>query len=356
LHNFLEILLHFETEYQFHFLNANGVGSLLLDSIDVALIGAGRMGHVHGPNAARQPGLRLKYVVDPRAEAAAFARAHGASMASLEQALADPAIGGVLICSTTDQHLGHALAAVEAGKAVFCEKPIDLDLQKVRAAQPRFGKARFLLGFNRRFDPQFARLKQQLDAGVVGKLETLHLVNHDPAAPPPGFIPTSGGLFKDFTIHDLDMARWLMGEDPVEVYATASCLVDPEIGRQGDVDTARCVLKTASGRLCVISNTRRSGYGYDQRIEAFGATGMIRADNVAQDTVHMLTEAGSSGAPIMPAFAERYRDAYRAQIAHFAEVVHGRAEPFTSYADGVAALTLAEACAWSAQHGEVFKL
>jgi len=354
--NFPEILLHFETEYRFHFYERDSRGSLLLDRIDVVLIGAGRMGQVHGPNAARHPGLRLKYVVDPRPAAAGFAAAFGAGMVSLEHALADPAIGGVLICSTTDQHLGHALAAVGAGKAVFCEKPIDLDLAKVRAAQSKFADARFLLGFNRRFDPQFARLKQQLDAGAVGKLETLHLVNHDPAAPPPGFIPTSGGLFKDFTIHDLDMARWLMGEEPVEVYASASCLVAPEIGRQGDVDTARCVLKTAGGRLCVISNTRRSGYGYDQRIEAFGSTGMICAGNVARDTVHTLTDAGSSGAPIMPAFAERYRDAYRAQIDHFAEVVHGRATPCTDYADGVAALVLAEACAWSAQHGQVFKL
>lgn len=314
------------------------------------------MGHVHGPNAAHNPSLRLKYVVDPRPGAASFAAEHDATMATLEQALDDPGIGGVLICSTTDQHLGHALAAVGAGKAVFCEKPIDLDLGKVRAAQSRFEGARFLLGFNRRFDPQFARLKQQLDDGAVGHLETLHLVNHDPAAPPLGFIPTSGGLFKDFTIHDLDMARWLMGEEPVEVYATASCLVDPEIGRQGDVDTARCVLKTASGRLCVISNTRRSGYGYDQRIEAFGSAGMICAGNVTRDTVHTLTEGGSHGAPIMPAFAERYREAYRAQINHFADVVHGRATPLTSYADGVAALVLAEACAWSAQHGQVCKL
>lgn len=161
-----------------------------MDRIDVVLIGAGRMGHVHGPNAARHRGLHLKYVVDPRPAAASFAAEHGASMASLEQALADSTVGGVLICSTTDQHLGHALAAVAAGKAVFCEKPIDLDLVKVRAAQSRFDHARFLLGFNRRFDPHFGRLKQQLDAGAVGKLETLHLVNHDPAAPPAGFIPT----------------------------------------------------------------------------------------------------------------------------------------------------------------------
>jgi myo-inositol 2-dehydrogenase/D-chiro-inositol 1-dehydrogenase len=326
-----------------------------LETVAVALIGAGRMGHVHGPNAARHPRLRLKYVVDPSPAAAVFAADHDATIATLQQVLADPAIRGVLVCSPTDQHLGHALAAVGAGKAVFCEKPIDLDLAKVRASQPLFAGARFLLGFNRRYDPQFVRLKQQLDGGTVGRLESLHLVNHDPAAPPPGFIPTSGGLFKDFTIHDLDLARWLLGEEPVEVYAVASCLVDPEIGRQGDVDTARTVLKTASGRLCVISNTRRSGYGYDQRIEAFGSKGMICAGNVANDTVHVVTESGDTGAPIRPAFAERYRDAYRAEIEHFADVVYDRAEPKTGYADGVAALALAEACAWSAQHGQVFR-
>lgn len=324
-----------------------------MERIDVALVGAGRMGQVHGRNAARHPGLRLKYVVDPRLAAVeVFATEFGARGASLDEALADADIGGVLICSSTDQHLAHALAAVEAGKAIFCEKPIDLDLAKVRAAQPRFDGARFLLGFNRRFDPHFIRLKQQLDDGAVGRLETLHLVNHDPAAPPPGFVPTSGGLFKDFTIHDLDLARWLLGEEPVEVYSTASCLVDPEIGRQGDVDTARTLLKTASGRLCVISNTRRSGYGYDQRIEAFGSSGMLRAGNVSLDTVQMLTETESTGAPIKPGFAERYRDAYRAQIDHFAEVVHGRAQPRIGYADGVAALVLAEACGQSVRSGQ----
>ena len=133
-----------------------------------------------------------------------------------------------------------------------------------------------------------------------GRLESLHLVNHDPAAPPPGFVPTSGGLFKDFTIHDLDLARWLLGEEPVSVYSTASCLVDPEIGRQGDVDTARTVLRTASGRLCVISNTRRSGYGYDQRIEAFGSSGLATAGNTAPDTLQVLTEAGVTGTPARP--------------------------------------------------------
>ena len=327
-----------------------------MKSIDVALIGAGRMGHVHGPNAARTPGLRLKYVVDRNADtAASLGRRFGAEAATLEQALDDPGIGAVLICSNTDQHLGHALAAAAAGKAIFCEKPIDLDLDKARAAAPQFDGIRFLLGFNRRFDPHFAELKQRIDAGAVGNLESLHLVNHDPAAPPAGFVPTSGGLFKDFTIHDLDMARWLLGEEIVQVYSAASCLVDPEIGRQGDVDTARTVLKSASDRLCVISNTRRSGYGYDQRIEAFGSAGMATAANVAQDTLCTLTEAGVTGTAIHHGFATRYAEAYRLQILHFADVAHGRAEPQVDYADGIAALVLAEACGESLRRGTPIK-
>ena len=324
-----------------------------MSRIDVALIGAGRMGSIHGPNAGRNPGLRLKYVVDPRADAAAaIGDAFGASQATLEQALADPSIGGVLICSSTDMHLEHALAAHAAGKAIFCEKPIDLDLAKVREQAPKFSDARLVLAFNRRFDPQFTALKAQLDAGAVGRLESLHLVNHDPAAPPPGFIPTSGGLFKDFTIHDLDLARWLLDEEIVEVYAAASCLVDPEIGRLGDVDTARTVLKTASGRLCVISNTRRSGYGYDQRIEAYGSRGMVTAGNVHQDTVQSLSEAGATAAPIEMGFLQRYAGAYKAEMDHFAEVAHGRETSRVGYAEGLAALVLAEACDQSVRSGE----
>ncbi len=324
-----------------------------METIDIALIGAGRMGRIHGHNAAAHPGLHLKYVVDPRPDAArAMAQETGAQCASLAQALEDGDIGGVLVCSSTDRHLQHATAAVEAGKAVFCEKPVDLDLDKVLAAWPRFAGARFQLGFNRRFDPHFMHLKQQIDEGRIGRLESLHLVNHDPAPPPPGFIPHSGGLFKDFTIHDLDLVRWLSGEEPVQVYSTASCLVDPSIGEQGDVDTARTLLKTASGLLCVISNTRRSGYGYDQRIEAFGAEGMVRAGNVHGDTTHTLTDDQTQGAPILPDFGTRYRDAYRAQIDHFAEVVHDQAPPRAGYADGVAALVLAEACAQSLRQGQ----
>jgi myo-inositol 2-dehydrogenase / D-chiro-inositol 1-dehydrogenase len=327
-----------------------------LDRINVALIGAGRMGQVHGRNATRHPRLRLRHVVDPRPEAAAVAAELGADVVSLDQVLDDRSIGGVLICSSTDQHLTHALAALDAGKAIFCEKPVDLDLAKARQAQSRFDGARFVLGFNRRFDPHYCALKQRIDAGAIGRIETLHLINHDPAAPPPGFIPTSGGLFRDFTIHDLDLARWILGEEPAQLYTAASCLVDPEIGRLGDVDTARVVLTTASGRIAVICNTRRSGYGYDQRIEAYGAAGMASAGNVARDTVHMLTEAGDIATAIEPGFAQRYVDAYRLQLAHFVDVARGETASRATFADGVCALALADACEHSLHAGRALNL
>ena len=314
-----------------------------MERIQVALIGAGRMGQVHGGHAARHPGLHLAYVVDARPGAAgALATATGAAVATLDAVLADPAVRGVLVCSTTDRHLEHALACVAAGKAVFCEKPIDLDLGKVLAARATFADATFLLGFNRRYDPHFAELKRRLDDGAIGRLETLQLVNHDPAAPPPGFVPTSGGLFKDFTIHDIDMARWLLdGEEIVSVYATGSCLVDPEIGKLGDIDTARCVLTTASGRLCVIANSRRSGFGYDQRIEAYCSGGMVRADNVVETSVQVWNEAGASADRFRNFFLDRYAEAYRREMDHFAEVLDG-ATPSVGYRDGIEALALAE--------------
>jgi predicted dehydrogenase len=164
-------------------------------------------------------------------------------------------------------------------------------------------RAKLFLAFNRRFDPNFRALKRKLDAGDVGKLETLHITSHDPSPPPAGYIPVSGGLFKDMAIHDFDMARWMLGEEPSEVFAAGACLVDPEIGRLGDIDTAKTILRTPSGKLCVISNSRRSGYGYDQRIEAFGSGGALRAGNVVESTVEAWTEerrAGRSVPELLP--------------------------------------------------------
>src|SRR5690554_1630680 len=322
----------------------------------IALIGAGRIGRIHARNAALQRRLGLAAVVDAvEASAQALAGEWAAAVRTLDQVMADPEIVGVIVAGSTDTHLDHSMQAIAAGKAVFCEKPIDQDLQRARSAAPVLDGSRLLLAFNRRFDPNFRALKAKLDGGGIGTIESLQITSNDPAPPPPSYVAVSGGLFKDMAIHDFDMARWLLGEEPVEVYATGSCLVDPEIGRLGDIDTARTVLKTGSGRLCVISNTRRSGYGYDQRIEAYASAGMVCADNVRESTVTMFNEAGSTSDRLQNFFLDRYADAYRAEMDHFADVLAG-AVPVVGYADAVAALALAEAAARSLKSGAVVRL
>jgi myo-inositol 2-dehydrogenase / D-chiro-inositol 1-dehydrogenase len=313
----------------------------------VALIGAGRIGRIHAANAAMHPALSLKYVTDPIGDAAAaLAARYGATVTTLESALADPAVAGVIVASPTDQHLAQCLQAAAAGKAIFCEKPVDLSVERARSAAGTLAHARLFLGFNRRFDPNFGALRQRLQAGEIGSLETLHLISHDPAPPPVSYIRVSGGLFKDMTIHDFDMARWLLAEPIVEVYAMAACLVDPAIGAADDIDTAKVLLRTASGRMALISNSRRSGYGYDQRIEAFGSAGCVRADNLTTNTVSLWGEEGATRAPFQNFFLERYAEAYRLEMEHFAAVLRGE-QPAVGFTDGVRALELAEAAARS---------
>lgn len=320
---------------------------------NIVLIGAGRIGRIHARNAALHPRLHLAGIVDPvEAAAQALAGEWNTSVTTLDQALADPSVAGVVIASSTDTHLEYSLRAAAAGKAIFCEKPIDQDLARARSAAGELSGARLLLAFNRRFDPNFQALKARLDGGAVGVLESLQITSNDPAPPPPAYVAVSGGLFKDMAIHDFDMARWLLDEEPVEVFASGSCLVDPEIGRLGDVDTARTLLRTASGRLCVISNSRRSGFGYDQRIEAYASAGMVRADNVTESTVQVWGENGAAADRFQNFFLDRYAEAYRREMDHFADILDG-ARPSVGYADGVAALALAEAAAESVRTGKV---
>jgi len=332
---------------------------MTLGAPKVALIGAGRMGAVHGRNAAANPRLDLAWLIEPRPDVAeSLAAELGCRVTTLEAALADGELAGVIIASSTDTHLDMALAAIGAGKAVFCEKPLDLELPRLRDHEAELIEpaAPLHVAFNRRFDPHFQALKAKIGSGEIGTLETLHLISHDPAPPPPAFIPTSGGLFRDFTIHDFDMARWLLEEEPVEVFAWASCLVDPAIAAAGDVDTARVILRCASGRLCVISNTRRSGYGYDQRAEAYGARGMAMAGNPRASTVETWSEAGALAAPLFDGFAARYAGSYRAELDHFADVLAGAATPLTGYEAAVAALALAQAAETSARTGLVARV
>jgi myo-inositol 2-dehydrogenase/D-chiro-inositol 1-dehydrogenase len=325
---------------------------------NVAVLGAGRIGRIHARNIAAHPQLNLATIVDPAGESAGQLAAElGAATGTLDTVLSDPAIHGVVVASPTDQHLAQTRRAIAAGKAVLCEKPIDQDLETARAAASDLGGKRpLLLGFNRRFDRHFGALKKQLAAGRIGALESLLIVSHDPAPPPLSYVKVSGGLFKDMAIHDFDMARFLLGEEPVEVFASASCLVDPAIGEAGDVDTAKTVLKTASGRICVISNSRRSGYGYDQRVEAYGAKGLLKADNVLESTVAHWGADGPQRDAFQNFFLDRYAEAYRAEIEHFADILAGKAQPLVGFDDAVKALELAEAAARSVATGQAVRL
>jgi myo-inositol 2-dehydrogenase/D-chiro-inositol 1-dehydrogenase len=324
--------------------------------LSIAMIGAGRIGRIHARNIAAHPGARLAGVADVDAAAAArLAEVCGAKAISLDEAFAAEA---VVIGSPTPTHADYIERAAAVGRAIFCEKPIDLDVDRVRACLVAVRRAGvpLMVGFNRRFDPHFATLKRRLDAGEIGAVELLTIVSRDPAPPPISYIETSGGLFRDMMIHDLDMARFLLGEEPVELHAAASCLVDPAIGAAGDVDTAVVTLRTTSGKLCQISNSRRATYGYDQRIEVHGAKGLLRAGNVTATTVELANGAGFTAEPALPFFLQRYAEAYRLELNAFVTAVAARQAPNPDGEDGLKALLLADASARSARTGETVRL
>jgi len=327
--------------------------------LNFALLGAGRIGRLHAANIAAHPKARLLLVADAvPASAADVAAMHGATVASVEAALASAEVDAVLIATSTDTHAPLIEAAAAAGKAILCEKPIDLDIGRATAAVRAAAAAGVPLavGFNRRFDASFASLKARLDAGAVGTPEIVSIASRDPAPPPVSYIKVSGGLFRDMMIHDLDMARWLLGEEPVEVYAMGSALVDPGIAAAGDVDTAVVTLRTASGRLAQISNSRRAAYGYDQRIECHGSMGMIRADNLRATTVEVATADGFARDPVLHFFLERYAPAYRAELDAFVEAVAAGRPPAPTGEDGLAALRLADAAQQSLETGARVRL
>jgi myo-inositol 2-dehydrogenase/D-chiro-inositol 1-dehydrogenase len=327
--------------------------------VRLALLGAGRIGKIHGRNAALHPQAKLVSVSDPHQPSAeALAAETGARVSSIEEAIAAPDVDAVLICTPTTTHADFIEKAAKAGKAVFCEKPVDLSSERIRtclAEVAKRGKS-LMIGFNRRFDPNFANLKQRIVDGVIGEVELLTIISRDPAPPPVSYIETSGGLFRDMMIHDLDLARFLLAEDPVEVHAAASALVDPAIGKAGDVDTAAVLLKTASGKIAQISNSRRATYGYDQRIEVHGSKGLIRAHNVPRTTVEVATGAGFLADPIQDFFLERYAEAYRLEMTAFLDAIAAGKAPNPSGEDGLKAQVLADAATESARTGQTVRL
>ena len=314
--------------------------------LKVGLLGAGRIGQVHAAVIAAHDGSKLAAVSDVYAPAAEeLAAKYHAQVRSSDEIIADDAINAVLIATSTDTHSDLIEAATQAGKAVMCEKPVDLSLERARAclkAVSATGRP-VMIGFNRRFDPSFAAIRDSLAAGQIGKAELLSVTSFDPAPPPVEYIKVSGGMFRDMMIHDFDMTNFIMGETPVSISASGACLVDPEIGRAGDIDTAVVTLSYADGKLAVIKNSRRAAYGYDQRLELLGADGLLQAQNMLENSVVKSTSQGVISAKPTYFFIERYMPAYRAEWAAFVAAVQEGDDMPVSLQDGVQALAMAEA-------------
>ena len=312
----------------------------------IGLLGCGRIGVVHAGSIRALDSATVVAVADAVPSAAeALARDTGAEVRSAEAILAADDIDAVVIGTPTDTHYDLIHGAAKNGKAIFCEKPIDMSVDRIRACIDAVGAAGvpFMTGFNRRFDPNFAAMRSRIAAGDIGAVELATITSRDPAPPPVSYIARSGGLFRDMMIHDFDMARFLLGEEFVRLHAVGSALVDPEIGAAGDVDTAAVILTTASGRICQISNSRRAAYGYDQRIEVHGEKGMLRAENQLETTVELATSAGFRRDPAQHFFLERYAGAYLAEMKRFVEAVTGGTRPEPDIQDGLQAQILADA-------------
>jgi myo-inositol 2-dehydrogenase/D-chiro-inositol 1-dehydrogenase len=327
--------------------------------ISIALLGAGRIGQIHGRNIATSKRARLAGIADPLPDGArALSVTTGAPVRTADELIADKAVDAVLIATPTDTHADFIDKAAAAGKAVLCEKPLDMSSARIKETLGRVEKAgtKLMIGFNRRFDPNFAALQKRLAEGAAGNVELVTILSRDPAPPPISYVERSGGLFRDMMIHDLDMARFLLGEEPVEVFAFGSSLVDPAIGKAGDVDTAAVLLKTASGKICQISNSRRATYGYDQRIEVHGSKGLLSAANVHETTVTFAGAQGFTTDPVQNFFLERYAAAYRNEVESFIDAVIDGKKISPDGNDGLRAQMLADAATESRETGKPVKV
>ncbi|SDX26812.1 myo-inositol 2-dehydrogenase [Ruegeria halocynthiae] len=327
--------------------------------LNIGLLGCGRIGQVHARSIGQIDGARVSAVADAFAEPAQMlADRTGANVLSAQDLIESADVDAVVIGTPTDTHFDLIHQAARAGKAIFCEKPVDMSADRIRDCIKVVEAAGipFMTAFNRRFDPNFANIQSRISNGEIGNVEIVTILSRDPSPPPISYIKSSGGLFRDMMIHDLDMARFLLGEEPISVYAVGSSLVDPEIGKAGDVDTAAVTLTTASGKICQISNSRRASYGYDQRIEVHGEKGMLRAENMLENTVEIATPSGFRKAPAQHFFLERYEAAYRAEVVHFVTAVDGSETLTPGIEDGLRAQVLADAAAESLVRGRVINV
>lgn len=308
--------------------------------VRIGMIGAGRIGKVHAQNIAMGvPDAELWAVSDINFDAAQqCAELYGIPNAikSHREIMEDPDIDAIFICSSTDTHSGMIIQGAEAGKHIFCEKPIDFDLNRIDQALDAVNKAgiNLQIGFNRRFDTQFRRARQAVLEGKLGTPQIVRITSRDPETPSLEYVKVSGGLFMDMTIHDFDMCRYLMGQEVVEVYATGASLIDPKIGQAGDIDTAVVTLTYESGAYCIIENSRQAVYGYDQRVEVFGTKGCVVVDNKQPNTAAIFTRGVIERDPPPYFFLERYKDSYREETAEFIASIQEERTPAVTGIDG----------------------
>src|SRR5271163_22930 len=316
------------------------------ESMKFGIIGAGRIGKIHAGNVAARKDCAVAFVADADAAAASsLAHSTGAKVGTIDEIFAAKDIDAVAICAPTDMHADLIERAARAKKAIFCEKPIDLDAKRVRKCLNvvEAAGATLMVGFNRRFDHNFASLRARIAAGLIGELEMVSITSRDPGPPPISYIARSGGLFRDMMIHDFDMARFLLDEEPVAISAMGSALVDKAIGEAGDIDTAVVIMETKTGKVAQISNSRRAAYGYDQRVEAHGDKGMAHAANIRETTVELAGAHGFTSDRVLNFFLERYDSAYRTELDAFIGAAKSGAKPHPDGSDGLMALLLADA-------------
>lgn len=327
----------------------------------IAILGAGRMAKVHAASIA-EAGAHIRTIYDPVEEAAkALAAQTGAKATSSPvEAMAHADVDAIMIATSSDTHVELLLEAVKTGKPVLCEKPLASNFGASKDFIRTVGESaarKVFLGFNRRFDRGHASVREAVKAGKVGRLEQLTITSRDPFPPPLEYVPRSGGLFRDMMIHDFDMARSIVGSDIVSVTAHGSAIIDPEVGKLGDVDTASVTMLTADGVIITILNSRRCAFGFDQRIEAFGSDGMVMSDNPRQSGFRTFTEsAPGTDAPILEFFMERYGPSYTAEIKLFLECARQGSDMPVNAIDGHMAAYLAEAATASLKAGKTIQL
>jgi len=320
-----------------------------MKKVKLGVIGTGRIGKVHIATLVQKvPQAEVIAIADiNRSLAAEVAGMYGipAVYSSYLDVIKHPEVEAIVICSPTDTHAQYIMEAAKAGKHIFCEKPVDLTIEVIQTALDAVKKAgiKLMVGFNRRFDPNFLKIKQMVVEGKIGNLHILKITSRDPAPPPAEYSAVSGGMFMDMTIHDFDMARYIVGSEVTEVYTKASVLVDPAIGKAGDVDTAIITLTFANGAMGVIDNSRKAVYGYDQRVEIFGSKGMACADNNYPENHRYFAGDGVHGSLPLNFFMDRYLDAYANEMKIFCNAVVNKESLPVSGDDGLKSVAIAYA-------------